>query len=73
MSNVIFEYTPHSIYAAQGGGPSAEEGYDIWIKEDNEMLFLGFCYLNELEKHMKIYQDQGDNIYIRRQNSEGIK
>ncbi len=73
MSDIIFEYTPRSIYAVQGSGPSVEEGYDIWIKEGSELLFLGFCYLNELEKHMKIYQDQGDNIYIRRQNSEGRK
>jgi hypothetical protein len=66
MSDIIFEYTPCSIYAAQGGGPSAEEGYDIWIKQDNELIFLGFCYLYELEKNMKVYQDQGDRVFITR-------
>jgi hypothetical protein len=69
MSDIIFEYTPCSIYAAQGSGPSAEEGYDIWIKEDDELIFLGFCYLDELEKNMKIYQDQKDRVYIRRQSN----
>jgi len=68
MSEIIFEYTPRSIYASQGAGPSAQEGYDMWIKNGNELLFLGFCLLHELEKNMKIYQDQGDSIYIRRQN-----
>jgi hypothetical protein len=71
MSDIVFEYTPRSIYAAQGSGPSVEEGYDIWIKDGNELLFLGFCYLRELEKNMKIYQDQGDRVYIRRQDSGG--
>jgi len=70
MSDIIFEYTPCSIYAAQGGGPSAEEGYDIWIKQDNELIFLGFCYLYELEKNMKVYQDQGDRVFITRSKNE---
>jgi hypothetical protein len=73
MSDIVFEYTPCSIYAAQGAGPSAQEGYDIWIKDGDELLFIGFCYLDELEKNMKIYQDQGDSVYIRRQDSEGRK
>jgi hypothetical protein len=70
MSDIIFEYTPCSIYAAQGSGPSAEEGYDIWIKQDNELIFLGFCYLYELEKNMKVYQDQGDRVFITRSKNE---
>jgi hypothetical protein len=65
MSDIIFEYTPRSIYAAQGSGPSVEEGYDIWIKEGDELIFLGFCYLHELEKNMKFYQDQEDRIFIK--------
>jgi hypothetical protein len=70
MSDIVFEYTTCSIYAAQGGEPSAEEGYNIWFKEEEEMLFLAFCSLYELEKCMKFYQDSGDNVYIRRQDSE---
>jgi hypothetical protein len=66
MSDIIFKYTPRSIYSAQGSGPSVEEGYDIWFKEEGEMLFLGFCRLHELEKCMKFYQDQGDKVYITR-------
>jgi len=66
MSDIIFEYTPRSIYSNQGGSPSIEEGYDIWLKEEEEMLFLGFCLLYDLEKCMKFYQDQGDNVYIRK-------
>jgi hypothetical protein len=69
MSDIIFEYTPCSIYASQGAGPSTQEGYDIWIKDGKEMLFLGFCDLYELEKNMKIYQDQNDRVFIRRKNS----
>jgi hypothetical protein len=67
MSDIIFEYTPRSIYASQGAGPTVEEGYDIWIKNGDELLFIGFCYIHELEENMKIYQDQGDSVYIRRQ------
>jgi hypothetical protein len=67
MNDIIFEYTSCSIYASQGSSPSTDEGYDIWLKnEDRSMDFLGFCALYELEKHMKFYQDQGDHIYIRR-------
>jgi hypothetical protein len=73
MSDIVFEYTPRSIYSVQGSGPSVEEGYDIWFEEEGEMIFLGFCLLYELEEFMKFYQDQGENIYIRRQNSEGRK
>ena len=66
MSDIIFEYTPRSIYAAQGSGPSGNEGYDIWLKvEDGHMDFLGFCHIHELEKNMKFYQDKGDRVYIR--------
>jgi hypothetical protein len=69
MSDIIFEYTPRSIYSVQGSGPSTEEGYDIWYKMDNEQIFLGFCRLYELEKNMKFYQDQGDRVYITRQSN----
>jgi hypothetical protein len=64
MSDIIFEYTPCSTHAAQGSGPSAEEGYDIWYKVENEWIFLAFCKLYELEKNMKFYQDQGDRVFI---------
>jgi hypothetical protein len=70
MSDIVFEYTPRSIYAAQGSGPSAEEGYDIWYKVENEWIFLAFCKLYELEKNMKFYQDQGDKVFITRSKNE---
>ena len=67
MADIVFQYTPRSIYSVQGSGPSAEEGYDIWIRhKDGWMDFLGFCGLNELEGNMKFYQDSGDSVYIRR-------
>jgi hypothetical protein len=67
MSDIIFEYTPCSIFSNQGGVPSSQEGYDIWIKDlDSIMYFIGFCEAEDLEKNMKFYQDQGDNVYIRK-------
>jgi len=67
MSDIIFEYTPQSIYASQGGSPSTKEGYNIWIKDlDSILYFIGFFEPEDLEKNMKFYQDQGDNVYIRR-------
>jgi hypothetical protein len=64
MSDIVFEYTPSSLYSHQGSGPSTEEGYNIWVRSGNEMSFLGFCYLHELEKYMKIYQDQDSRVFI---------
>jgi hypothetical protein len=67
MSDIIFEYTPCSIFSSQGGSPSSREGYDIWIKDlDSIMYFIGFCDAEDLEKNMKFYQDQRDNVYIRK-------
>jgi hypothetical protein len=70
MSDIIFEYTPRSIYSVQGSGPSAEEGYDIWYKVHDEWVFLGFCQLYDLENNMKFYQDQGDRVFITRSKNE---
>ena len=67
MSDIVFEYTPRSTYASQGDFSSSEEGYDIWLRgDDGYMDFLGFCGAHELEKNMKVYQDQGDRVFIRR-------
>jgi hypothetical protein len=67
MSDIIFEYTPRNIYSHQGGGPSGLEGYNIWIKDlDSIMYFIGFFEAEDLEKNMKFYQDQGDTVYIRK-------
>jgi hypothetical protein len=67
MSDIIFEYTPRNVHSHQGGSSSGLEGYNIWIKDlDSIMYFIGFCEAEDLEKNMKFYQDQGDNVYIRK-------
>jgi len=67
MPNVIFEYTDHSMLAAQGGSPSGREGYHIWLKYDDNSGYdwLGFFPFDELTQWTNYYQQQGYDIYLK--------
>lgn len=62
MSNIVFEYTKMSHYAAQGGTASGAEGYDIWLEGSD---WLGYCPIDEFQQWVYHYQQQGENVYLK--------
>ena len=64
---VIFEYTPSGQYAAQGGSPSGQEGYDVWLETGD---WLGWFPKDELDEWVYFYSAQGEDVYLRRAKNE---
>lgn len=77
MSRIVFDYTPVSKYCAQGAGPSMQEGYDIWLHDEENTMYvwLGFASLEEFEESVYHYQQQGDKVFSTRKelNNERVE
>lgn len=65
MAKIVFEHTLSSTYASQGGTPSGKEGYNVWLKNDQEYIFLGWFLPEELEYWTYFYQQEGDECYLK--------
>ena len=67
MDKIIFEHTKASRYAAQGGIPSGEEGYNIWIRYEDADSFLGFVSIDRAYGAVRYYLEQGDEVLYTRE------
>jgi hypothetical protein len=70
MHRIVFQYTPRSIYSAQGSGPSMMEGYDVWLYDEEDSLYnwLEYCTLEEKDRLVSRYRGQGETVYMRSSN-----
>ena len=70
MARIVFDYTLTSKYCAQGSGPSMQEGYDIWLDDEESTMYswLGFASLEEFEGSVYYYQQRGDRVFSTRKD-----
>lgn len=69
MTTIILEETSYSKYASQGGTPSGQHGYDIWLyMGDGSQTFLGFITPDRFYDTMIEYLETGSQVFVRPSN-----